>query len=50
MATFFTIGTALLSLVLLPRLKGAMVALQWANRMHGFSAKLDSDPAVLTHV
>ena len=50
MATFFTIGTALLSLVLLPRLKGAMVALQWANRMHGFSAELNSDPAVLTHV
>jgi uncharacterized protein (DUF983 family) len=50
MATFFTIGTALLSLVLLPRLKGAMVALQWAKRMHGFSTELPSDPSALTHV
>lgn len=50
MATFFTIGTALLSLVLLPRLKGAMVALQWAKRMHGFSADPADDPAMLNHV
>ena len=50
MATFFTIGTALLSLVLLPRLKGAMVALQWAKRMHGFSPELSSDPAVMPNV
>ena len=39
MAVGFTIGTVALSLYLLPRLKGAMVALQWANRMHGFSAR-----------
>ena len=26
------------SLLLLPRVKGALVALQWANRMHGFAA------------
>jgi uncharacterized protein (DUF983 family) len=25
-----------LSLYLLPRLKGAIIALQWAKRMHGF--------------
>ena len=25
------------SLLLLPRVKGAIVALQWANRMHGFA-------------
>jgi uncharacterized protein (DUF983 family) len=37
MAVGFTIGTVALSLYLLPRLKGAMVALQWANRMHGFA-------------
>jgi uncharacterized protein (DUF983 family) len=37
MAVGFTIGTVALSLYLLPRLKGALVALQWANRMHGFS-------------
>jgi uncharacterized protein (DUF983 family) len=36
MAVGFTIGTVALSLYLLPRLKGALVALQWANRMHGF--------------
>lgn len=34
----FTIGTVALSLYLLPRLKGALVGLQWANRMHGFGA------------
>lgn len=36
LATIFTIGTVALSLYLLPRLKGAIVALQWAKRMHGF--------------
>lgn len=36
LAVGFTIGTVALSLYLLPRLKGALVALQWANRMHGF--------------
>ena len=39
LAVGFTIGTVALSLYLLPRLKGAMVALQWANRMHGFGAR-----------
>ena len=39
MAVGFTIGTVALSLYLLPRLKGALVALQWANRMHGFGAE-----------
>jgi len=28
--------TVILSLALLPSIKGALVALQWANRMHGF--------------
>jgi uncharacterized protein (DUF983 family) len=41
MAVGFTIGTVALSLYLLPRLKGALVALQWANRMHGFGAHAD---------
>jgi uncharacterized protein (DUF983 family) len=36
LALGFTIGTVALSLYLLPRLKGALVALQWAKRMHGF--------------
>jgi uncharacterized protein (DUF983 family) len=34
--TIFAIGTIALSLYLLPRLKGAIVGLQWAKRMHGF--------------
>lgn len=36
LAAVFTVGTVALSLFLLPRLKGALVALQWAKRMHGF--------------
>ena len=38
LATGFTIGTVALSLFLLPRLKGMMIAFQWAKRMHGFGA------------
>lgn len=41
LAAIFTVGTVALSLYLLPRLKGAMVALQWAKRMHGFGASPD---------
>ena len=40
-----TIG---LSLWLLPRVKGAIVGLQWANRMHGFNPNHESD-AVSTY-
>ena len=36
LATVFTVGCVALSLFLLPRLKGAIVGLQWAKRMHGF--------------
>ena len=36
LATILTIVTVGLSLYLLPRLKGAIVALQWSRRMHGF--------------
>lgn len=32
----FALGCLALSLYLLPRLKGAVVAYQWARRMHGF--------------
>lgn len=32
----FSLGTIALSLWLLPRLKGALIGLQWAKRMHGF--------------
>ncbi len=38
LATLFSVGTVGLSLFLLPRLKGAVVAIQWAKRMHGFGA------------
>jgi len=36
MATVFTVGCVALSLYLLPRMKGLVVAIQWARRMHGF--------------
>ena len=36
LATIFTIGCVALSLWLLPRLKGLIVGVQWAKRMHGF--------------
>jgi uncharacterized protein (DUF983 family) len=38
MATLFSVGTVALSLYLLPRLKGVMIGIQWAKRMHGFGA------------
>ncbi|MFO7772227.1 MAG: DUF983 domain-containing protein [Roseovarius gahaiensis] len=34
--TVFAVGCVTLSLYLLPRLKGAIVAFQWARQMHGF--------------
>lgn len=36
MATVLSIGAVTLSLWLLPRMKGMVVAIQWARRMHGF--------------
>jgi uncharacterized protein (DUF983 family) len=39
----FTIG---LCLWLLPRVKGTLVGLQWALRMHGFGGRDDLDPAL----
>ena len=41
LAVGFSAATVALSLYLLPRLKGAMVALQWAKRMHGFGGAVD---------
>jgi uncharacterized protein (DUF983 family) len=35
----FSIGTVALSLFLLPRLKGMLVGIQWARRMHGFGVQ-----------
>ena len=36
-----------MSLVLLPRLKGAVVGLQWANRMHGFGGVDEFEPGAV---
>ena len=36
LATIFCTLTVALALFLLPRIKGAFIALQWAKRMHGF--------------
>lgn len=38
LGTTFAVGCVAASLYLLPRLKGAIVAFQWAKRMHGFGA------------
>ena len=35
--SIFAVGCVALSLYLLPRLKGMMIAIQWARRMHGFT-------------
>lgn len=39
LTSVFSIGCVGMALYLLPRLKGVMVALQWAKRMHGFGDK-----------
>lgn len=36
LATVFSVTAVAMSLYLLPRLKGAMIAFQWSRRMHGF--------------
>jgi uncharacterized protein (DUF983 family) len=46
LAVIFSVGTVALSLYLLPRLKGALVALQWAKRMHGFGIPSSQDADV----
>lgn len=43
LATVFSVGTVALSLWLLPRLKGMVVAIQWAKRMHGFGRLLPGE-------
>lgn len=35
--TVFAVGCVALTLYLLPRIKGAIVAFQWARHMHGFA-------------
>lgn len=39
--TVWPLLTAALSLILLPRIKGAVVGWQWAQRMHGFGNNAD---------
>ncbi|MDO5705642.1 MAG: DUF983 domain-containing protein [Paracoccus sp. (in: a-proteobacteria)] len=41
----FSLGAIILSLLLLPRIKGAMVGLQWARRMHGFGINAEPGSA-----
>ncbi|MEQ1771093.1 MAG: DUF983 domain-containing protein [Devosia sp.] len=36
----------ILPLLLLPSIKGAVVGLQWSQRMHGFAADRQTDPAL----
>ena len=43
LAAVLTFATVALSLYLLPRIKGALIALQWAKRMHGFAAPPPAD-------
>ena len=38
LASTFSAGCVALSLYLLPRLKGVIVGIQWAKRMHGFGS------------
>ncbi len=44
MASVFSVATVALSLFLLPRLKGFMIAFQWAKYMHGFGSGADYNP------
>ncbi len=39
----FSLFVVVTSLYLLPRIKGAMVGLQWAKRMHGFGGEAEAD-------
>jgi uncharacterized protein (DUF983 family) len=43
LAGVLTFATVALSLYLLPRIKGALIALQWAKRMHGFAVPPPAD-------
>lgn len=41
----FSLGAVVLSLTLLPRIKGALIGFQWARRMHGFGTGPAEAPA-----
>ncbi len=40
--------TVVFSLALLPRIKGALIAVQWAKHMHGFGSEPDIAPTITT--
>ncbi len=40
-ALVWSAGALAVSLWLLPRVKGALIGMQWANRMHGFGSESD---------
>jgi len=44
----FGLGAVVLSLLLLPRIKGGMIGFQWARRMHGFGAEPAATEAALS--
>ena len=46
-ATIWPILTIVLSFYFLPRIKGALIGLQWALRLHGFGAQATSTEATL---
>ena len=46
MALGFSVVFVLLSLYLLPRIKGCFVGIQWAKRMHGFAQDPAARPVV----
>lgn len=46
-SVIFSVGCVALSLWLLPRLKGALVALQWSRRMHGFAHAPEPAPTAV---
>lgn len=43
LSSVFAAGCIALSLYLLPRIKGVIVAIQWAKRMHGFGPARQND-------
>lgn len=49
MFSFFAVGTVALSLFLLPRFKGMVIAFQWARYMHGFGSQDEAVPHEPSH-
>lgn len=51
-AVAWSLATILMSLWFLPRIKGSLIGLQWANYMHGFGGEQDgtADDALPEHI